>query len=364
MKLLLGLLTLQLCIAGLHIVSRLALDMGVSKIVYTVYRNVIAVILLGPFAYFLEKVTANQGFYLLGLYYASPTFTSAMQNSVPAITFALASALRYLEVLIRNSSQVITKIGSACHLSLSLSLRLEPVNFLRRDGLAKVVGTILCVGGATIITLYKGPPLFHLNDLPPGNTVVRSIFLHITEVKNWTLGCLYLIGHCLSWSAWILLQASVVRKYPAKLSITTFTCLFGLLQFLVIANFAETDSEHWKIHSVQELLIILYAGVVATGIVYALQMWCIDKGRPVFVAVFQPVSTVIVAVLACLILSDQLYTGGIIGVILIIIGLYSVLWGRNEERKFRERKEEALTRHLLCEKNTVCQESAVVSDIP
>ncbi|XP_010279402.1 PREDICTED: WAT1-related protein At3g18200-like isoform X3 [Nelumbo nucifera] len=356
MKLLLGLLTLQLCIAGLHIVSRLALDMGVSKIVYTVYRNVIAVILLGPFAYFLEKeerppltfslllqffplalfgVTANQGFYLLGLYYASPTFTSAMQNSVPAITFALASALR-----------------------------LEPVNFLRRDGLAKVVGTILCVGGATIITLYKGPPLFHLNDLPPGNTVVRSIFLHITEVKNWTLGCLYLIGHCLSWSAWILLQASVVRKYPAKLSITTFTCLFGLLQFLVIANFAETDSEHWKIHSVQELLIILYAGVVATGIVYALQMWCIDKGRPVFVAVFQPVSTVIVAVLACLILSDQLYTGGIIGVILIIIGLYSVLWGRNEERKFRERKEEALTRHLLCEKNTVCQESAVVSDIP
>lgn len=40
------------------------------------------------------RITANQAFYLLGLYYASPTFASAMQNSVPAITFVMASALR------------------------------------------------------------------------------------------------------------------------------------------------------------------------------------------------------------------------------------------------------------------------------
>ena len=32
--------------------------------------------------------------YLLGLYYASPIFASAMQNSVPAITFILALGLR------------------------------------------------------------------------------------------------------------------------------------------------------------------------------------------------------------------------------------------------------------------------------
>ena len=41
------------------------------------------------------RITANQGFYLLGLNYASPTFASAMQNSVPAITFVMASVLRY-----------------------------------------------------------------------------------------------------------------------------------------------------------------------------------------------------------------------------------------------------------------------------
>ncbi|KAK9277960.1 hypothetical protein L1049_027517 [Liquidambar formosana] len=115
MKLLLALLVLQLCFAGFHIVSRVALNIGVSKVVYPVYRNIIAVLLLCPFAYFLEKkerppltfsllaqffllallgITANQGFYLLGLSYASPTFASAMQNSVPAITFFMASTLR------------------------------------------------------------------------------------------------------------------------------------------------------------------------------------------------------------------------------------------------------------------------------
>lgn len=54
-KLLIALLVLQLCFAGFHIVSRLALNIGVSQIVYPVYRNIIALVLLGPFAYFLEK---------------------------------------------------------------------------------------------------------------------------------------------------------------------------------------------------------------------------------------------------------------------------------------------------------------------
>jgi len=39
-------------------------------------------------------ITANQGFNLLGLYYLSPTYASAIQNSVPAIPFAMAAALR------------------------------------------------------------------------------------------------------------------------------------------------------------------------------------------------------------------------------------------------------------------------------
>ncbi|CAI0400623.1 unnamed protein product [Linum tenue] len=320
MKLVLGLLILQLCFSGFHIVSRVALNIGVSQVVYPVYRNTIALLLLAPFAYFLEKnerppltfallfqffllaligITANQGFYLLGLYYASPTFASAMQNSVPAITFLMASALG-----------------------------VEQVNLRRRDGLAKVAGTIACIGGATIITLYKGPPLLH-----HGEHQQTDIASDSKKTQNWTWGCIYLLGHCLSWAGWMVFQAPVLKKYPAKLTMTSFTCFFGLIQFLVIASFLETDLNNWKLQSLEELFTILYAGIVASGIVISLQTWCIQKGGPVFVAVFQPLQTVLVAIMAALILGDQLYSGGMVGAVLIMIGLYCVLWGKNEERR-------------------------------
>ncbi|CAH2036156.1 unnamed protein product [Thlaspi arvense] len=48
----------------------------------------------------LIGITVNQGFYLLGLAYASPTFASAMRNSVPAIAIIMACTLKYLNLLI------------------------------------------------------------------------------------------------------------------------------------------------------------------------------------------------------------------------------------------------------------------------
>lgn len=334
-KLFMGVLALQFLLAGFHIVSRAALNMGISKLVFIVYRNIISLALLAPFAYFLEKkdrppltfsllaeffvlaligITANQGFYLLGLYHLSPTYASAIQNMVPAITFVLAAVLR-----------------------------LEQVDLGRRHGIAKVVGTVVSVGGATVITLYKGLPLFAAHNLH-----VQAFLTWTSEspIFNWTLGCVFILGHCLSWSGWMVLQVPVLKRYPARLSVISLTCVFGLLQFLVIAAFTEEDLSRWKVRSGGELFTILYAGLVASGVAFALQIWCIDRGGPLFTAVFQPVQTVAVAIMAAIILGDQLYTGGIIGAVLIVIGLYCVLWGKSEEKKTREQDPE-MTRHLL-----------------
>ncbi|CAN4088768.1 unnamed protein product [Withania somnifera] len=352
-QLLIALLVLQLCFAGFHVVSRLALNIGVSKIVYPVYRNIIALVLLAPFAYFLEKkerppltfsllvqffflaligITANQGFYILGLYYASPTFASAMQNSVPAITFIMASILR-----------------------------LERVHFMRRDGMAKILGTIASVGGATIITLYKGPPLLRASNSSKQEVAVSQE----NTTMDWTWGCVYLLGHCLSWAGWMVLQAPVVKKYPAKLSLTSFTFFFGLIQFLAIAAFTERDLTHWKIQSGEEVFLILYAGIISSGIVISLQTWCIQKGGPVYVATFQPVQTVLVAVMAFVILGDQLYSGGILGGLLITVGLYLVLWGKKEEKRIVNQhnttEETTLTKHLLAPNSK--EEPSVEADI-
>ncbi|XP_047326372.1 WAT1-related protein At3g18200 [Impatiens glandulifera] len=354
MKLLFALLVLQLCFAGFHIVSRVALNIGVSKIVYPIYRNIIALIMLCPFAYFLEKkerppltfslllqffflgligITANQVFYILGLYYANATIASAIQNLVPAITFVMASAMR-----------------------------LEQVNLRRREGLAKILGTIVSVGGATVITLYKGPPLHLDHHHDQGQAPLMD------EVQSWTWGCVYLLCHCLSWAGWFVFQAPVLKKYPAKLSLTSFTLFFGLMQLLVIASFTERDPQHWIIISGEEVFTILYGGVVASGIVIALQTWCIQKGGPVYVAIFQPVQTVLVAIMAFAILGDQLYSGGIIGALMITLGLYFVLWGKTEEQKQERRdeeEEETLTKHLIFHGIEQDKEGSVtVSDMP
>ncbi|XP_074561145.1 protein WALLS ARE THIN 1-like [Curcuma longa] len=330
-----AMLALQFGYAGFHVVSRAALNMGISKVVFPVYRNIIALVLLVPFAYFLEKkdrpamslsfavqffllalcgITANQGFYLLGLENTSPTFASAIQNSVPAITFLMAALLR-----------------------------IEKVRFNRRDGVAKMTGTLACVAGATIITLYKGPTIFGPSKMTLNSTEepapATMLWLQDDRMgKSWTLGCIYLIGHCLSWSGWLVLQAPVLKKYPARLSVTSYTCFFGVIQFLIIAAFLERDADAWSFHSGSELFTILYAGFVASGIAFAVQIWCIDRGGPVFVAVYQPVQTLVVAIMASIALGEEFYLGGIIGAIFIIAGLYLVLWGKNEERAFAARE--------------------------
>jgi drug/metabolite transporter (DMT)-like permease len=330
----LAMLALQFGYAGFHVVSRFALNMGISKIVFPVYRNILALILLLPFAYFLEKkerppitwsfivqffllavvgITANQGFYLLGLEHTSPTFASAIQNSVPAITFLMAAILR-----------------------------IEQVRIDRKDGIAKIVGTLLCVAGASVITLYEGPIIYSptpkVHHLQRSSPTVNLDVGGDASGKNWTLGCIFLIGHCLSWSGWLVLQKPVLKHYPARLSFTSYQCFFGVIQFLIIALFMERDSQAWLVHSGGELFSVFYAGVVASGIAFAVQIWCIDRGGPVFVAVYQPVQTLVVAIMASLALGEQFFLGGIIGAVLIIIGLYLVLWGKNQEQKFAKLK--------------------------
>ena len=56
--------------------------------------------------------------------------------------------------------------------------------------------------------------------------------------------------------------------------------------------------------------IYILQGVVASGIAFAVQIWCIDRGGPVFVAVYQPVQTLVVAIMASLALGEEFYLGG------------------------------------------------------
>ncbi|XP_021685549.2 protein WALLS ARE THIN 1 isoform X3 [Hevea brasiliensis] len=311
-KLQIAMTIFQFGYAGNHVILRAALNMGISKLVFPVYRNITALLLLAPVAYFLEKYvvklsSSNQGFYLLGLDNTSPTFASATENAVPAVTFTLATLLR-----------------------------LEQVHLSRKDGIAKVVGSLTSSIGASVITLYKGPSIYRPNSSPDQTQLLFS--LGDANVKNWTLGCISCFGHCLCWSSWIVLQAIFLKKYPAPFSVYSFTCFFGILQLLAVAAYIERDPQTWQVHSGGELFSILYSGLVVSGIGFAIQIWVIQRGGPVFVSGYLPVQTMLVALMASVVLGEEFYLGGLIGATLIIAGLYLVVWGKIEESKFATTK--------------------------
>ncbi|XP_004512084.1 protein WALLS ARE THIN 1-like [Cicer arietinum] len=325
-KLHIALTFLQFCHAGNHIFLRIALNTGVSKLVFPVYRNITAFILLAPLAYFTEKkdrppitnycllqffllglvgITMKEGFYLLGLDNTSPTFASAMQNSVPALTFLMAVIIRY-----------------------------ESLHLNKIDGMAKVLGVLASVGGASVITLYKGPIIY-----APQLALHEGQFLSLfgdENGKNWNLGGIFLFGHCLCWSGWIVMQAFVLKKYSAPLTVSAFTCFFGVLQFVAIAVFLEKDPKAWQLNSSEEAYSVLYSGLVTSGLAAAIQIWTISKGGPVLASIYLPLQTLLVALMASIAFGEEFFLGGIIGAVLIISGLYLVVWGRSREIKSGE----------------------------
>ncbi|KAH7281967.1 hypothetical protein KP509_35G005600 [Ceratopteris richardii] len=341
-----ALLLVQAGMSGYQIITRVALTGGMSLFTFAVYRGAIGLCFLIPAAFFLERnkrppltwkllghffvlgltgVFLSQAFFLEGLTYTSPTFAAAIQNSIPAITFIIAVALGQ-----------------------------ERVHVKRFDGLAKIMGTLLCVIGATIMVFYKGATLVKGDESDGSNADSSSALIasildfafaqpndplaeNYSELlhgsKSWQIGAFFLMGMCIAFSFWLVIQSPVIKQYPARLSVTAFTSFFGTLQLLVLALCIERNPSKWILTEAPEVLSVLYAGLVVSGLVFSLQMWCVQKGGAVLTAVYQPAQTIIVAILTFLFLREDFFLGSLVGGLLIIGGLYLVTWGQGKERK-------------------------------
>jgi len=299
----------QACIAGLNIITRIALVNGMNHFVLVAYTQAVATMVIGPFAYFLERnkrpamtcpifcqifvlalcgITAFQNIYCAGLIDTSAIFASAMINTIPVFVFVMATASG-----------------------------MEKVDMNSMYGQAKVVGTIVCVGGAMIMTFYKGPVLLATP--------------HGLRLSTWILGALMLFVACLFRSGWVTFQAPVARKYPAPLSLTAIMLSQAAVQSILVALIFEPKASAWRVKWDIQLLNILYSGLLSSSFGVFLQMYCIRAKGPVFVAMFCPTSTILVVIFEHIILRVKLHLGSLLGAILIIAGLYTVLWGKGKD---------------------------------
>ncbi|KAK4432038.1 WAT1-related protein [Sesamum alatum] len=326
-----AMISLQFGYAGMNIITKVSLNRGMSHYVLVVYRHAFATFVIAPFALLLErkvrpKITfkifmqmfilgllgpvIDQNFYYVGLKFTSPTFSCAMSNMLPALTFVMA-----------------------------VLCRMEVLDMKKLRCQAKVVGTVVTVAGAMLMTVYKG----HVINLVWSNNInhTRNYTSNVPADtdKDWVKGSILLILATLAWASFFILQAITLRKYTAQLSLTAIVCFLGTLQSIAVTFVMEHRPNAWAIGWDMNLLAAAYAGIVSSSIAYYVQGLVMQKRGPVFVTAFSPLMMIIVAIMGSFILAEKIYVGGVLGAVLIVIGLYSVLWGKYKEFKEKEADE-------------------------
>ncbi|KAK6125185.1 hypothetical protein DH2020_041071 [Rehmannia glutinosa] len=218
--------------------------------------------------------------------------------------------------------------------------RMEKVDIKKVRCQAKVLGTIVTVGGAMLMTLYKGQVLNMVwsSYIHPKQSYVPNTSQQDTD-KDWFKGSILLIIATLAWASFFILQAITMRKYTAHLSLTALVCFMGTLQSIAVTFVMEHKPHAWAIGFDMNLLAAAYAGIVSSSIAYYVQGLVMQKRGPVFVTAFSPLMMIIVAIMGSFILAEKIYMGAVLGAILIVIGLYSVLWGKYKEYKEMEAEE-------------------------
>ncbi|XP_008233582.1 PREDICTED: WAT1-related protein At2g39510-like isoform X2 [Prunus mume] len=291
---------MQFGYAGMSIISKFALNRGMSQHVLVVYRHAVATVFIAPFAIVFDRPVIDQNLFYTGMKLTTATFTSAMCNVLPAFAFIMAWIFR-----------------------------LENINFRSLRSLAKILGTIVTVGGAMLMTLINGPML----NLPWTRRNIHQESTSATDHQDPIKGTLLIGAGCFCWAGFVNLQAITLKSYPAELSLAAWICLMGTVQGTVVALGFEWDNPAaWSIHWDSKLLAAVYSGIICSGVVYYVQGLVMKERGPVFVTAFSPLSMIIVAVMSSFMLAEIMYLGRVIGAMVIVIGLYMVLWGKSKDR--------------------------------
>ncbi|KAA8536507.1 hypothetical protein F0562_028985 [Nyssa sinensis] len=227
----------QLVMAGMNIFYKLAANDGMSLRVLVAYRFLLAAAFIVPLALYVER------------------------KSRPKLTWVVV-----------------------CQAFLCGLFGLERLGLGTMAGKAKVVGTLMGIGGAMLLTFYKGEEIHiwstHLDLLHQHGQGGHVKASQHPESGNRALGAFLVVCSCFSCAVWLIIQ-----------------------------------------------------GILASGLMYTLTAWCVRMRGPLFASIFSPLMLILVAIAGSLVLDEKLHLGTIFGAILIVCGLYMVLWGKGKEMK-------------------------------
>ncbi|KAE8680404.1 hypothetical protein F3Y22_tig00111390pilonHSYRG00056 [Hibiscus syriacus] len=315
-----GMLAVQVFATGQQLLSKVILTQGTFIFALMTYRHLVAALCIAPLALFFERensqkmarstwfwlfinaltgITAAMGLFYYGLRDTTATYSTNFLNMIPIVTFVL-----------------------------SIIFRIERLGLGSRAGKIKTAGAILCVGGALTTSLYKGKA-FHVGD---GHHFHRAAAMDVSN-SHMTRGTFMLVGSCVCYASWYILQVKLLKVFPSKYRATLITCLIASLQSAAIGLCIDRSKAAWRVGWNLQLITIVYAGALSTAATFCLLTWSIAKRGPTYAPMFNPLTLVFVAMSEALVLGEQMRLGIVLGTVMIIVGLYSFLWGKKTEMK-------------------------------
>ncbi|XP_057999157.1 WAT1-related protein At5g40240 [Hevea brasiliensis] len=288
------------------VVAKVAISRGMNKNVLVFYSFALSTLLLLPCALILDRSNRDSftfstlskifllalfGFVSLTCTYAglecgSPMLGSAMLNLIPAFTFILAIIFR--------------------------CFRMEKLDWRSTTSLAKSLGAIVSLTGAFIMTFYKGPPIMKTSSVT-------------------ILGGLLFAAEALLSSAWYILQALILKKFTAVLTIMFYLCFFGTMLSALYSLIVVEDSGAWQLKLDMGLFSTSYSAVVSIVFRSSLCAWCLSKTGPVYVSVFKSLGIIFALIMDVIFLGEVLRLGIFIGASITVTGFYAVMWGKAKE---------------------------------
>ncbi|KAE8721217.1 Nodulin MtN21 /EamA-like transporter family protein isoform 2 [Hibiscus syriacus] len=158
-----------------------------------------------------------------GIIYSSPTLQSAMANLMPAFAFILA-----------------------------IFFRMEKLVWSSNSSKAKVMGTIISITGAFVMTLYKGPSIFKASK--PSMSLHQPLNLTGTNLvaganPNGVVGGAFFTAQFTLNTLWYIVLTQIMEEYPAELTAIFFYNSSVCFMALVVALIVKRNARAWRIGS-------------------------------------------------------------------------------------------------------------------
>lgn len=314
----LSMLLVQIFATGMQLLSRVILVQGTFIFALIAYRHIVAAICVAPFAFYFERGREKK--------FSWSVWFWIFVNALVGMTMALGLFYYGLRDTSATYSVNFLNLIPICTFLTSIVCRMEKLGLQTWAGKAKCVGAILCVWGALATSLYNGKE-FYIGHHSHHTQAQTAAVAHKTHMLR---GTFFLVCSCFSYTAWFIVQVRLLKVFPRYWG-TMLACVMAAIQSSIIGVCIDSSKASWRLQWNLQLITIVYSGALATAATFCLLSWAITVKGPTYPPMFNPMALIFVAFSEAFMLGQPLKVGTLLGMVLIIMGLYYFLWGKKKE---------------------------------